>query len=100
MKILVMSVAMKHALKRKWILYLILLSSLCGYMLNPNESLNYAASRRITCRGKRPLHIQHIRKAEVANKSKSVIVLVCTYPEAASVRGLVKLGTPAVTCYG
>ena len=100
MKIFVMSVAMKYSLKRKWISYLILLSSLCGYMLNPNESLNYAA-KRITCRGKRPLHIQHIRKAEAVNKkSKSVIVLVRTYSEAAPVRGLVKLGTPAVTCYG
>ncbi|KAB0393109.1 hypothetical protein E2I00_004364, partial [Balaenoptera physalus] len=49
--------------------------TLCGYMLNPNESLNYAASKRITCRGKRPLHIQHIRKAEAVNKSKSVTVL-------------------------
>lgn len=44
------------------------------------------------------VNVQHIRKAEVVNKSESVTVLVCTYSEAASVRGLVKLGTPAVTC--
>lgn len=68
MKIFVMSVARPHSLKRKWILYLILFSSLCGYKLNSNESCNYAASGRIMYRGKCPFYIQHIRKAENCEK--------------------------------
>lgn len=50
-------------------------------MCNPNENLNYVASKRVTCRGKCLLHIYHIREAYTVNKSKSVVVLVHTYSE-------------------
>ena len=85
MKIFVMSVARPHSLKRKWILYLILFSSLCGYMLNSNESCNYAARGRIVYRAKCPFHIQHIRKAETVKKNLTVTVLTCIYSNASSI---------------